>query len=157
LSASEGDRGYPEACPCGHKFFDRRDQHALNKLLRPHDFDIGSQEEAGKLVDNLEDATYRVAQIKNVLIAIYKLSSYPAIMVDHPLLYTHAWFPRDKFEEVIEQEGGSLPDWQLALYRPMVPSRVGDRIDNLEASSAAVFPWRIHPLEISAELSRLQE
>ncbi|OGO33751.1 MAG: hypothetical protein A2W35_12355 [Chloroflexi bacterium RBG_16_57_11] len=47
----------------------------------------------------------RVAQIKNVLIAIYHITRFPALFVSNELEYTHAWIPRDQFEEVIELEG----------------------------------------------------
>ena len=47
----------------------------------------------------------RVAQIKNVLIAIYCISTSPALYVKNELLLTHAWFPKDCFDEVVEKEG----------------------------------------------------
>lgn len=47
----------------------------------------------------------RVGQVKNVLFAIYRLDKYPAWVAPTELFFTHAWLPRDKFEEVIEREG----------------------------------------------------
>jgi hypothetical protein len=47
----------------------------------------------------------RVAQIKNVVIAIYRLERFPSLTVKEALPFTHAWLPRDQFEEVIEREG----------------------------------------------------
>ncbi len=47
----------------------------------------------------------RVAQVKNVLIAIYHLNRFPALHVPNELWFTHAWLPQDQFEEVVEQEG----------------------------------------------------
>lgn len=47
----------------------------------------------------------RVAQIKNVVIAIYRLERFPSLTVEEVLPFTHAWLPRDQFEEVIEREG----------------------------------------------------
>ncbi len=45
----------------------------------------------------------RVAQIKNVLIAIYRLRRRPALYVPVRHFYTHAWLPKDEFDEVVEQ------------------------------------------------------
>jgi hypothetical protein len=47
----------------------------------------------------------RVAQIKNVVIAIYRITKNLAAYVPNELFYTHAWLPRDRFEEIIEEEG----------------------------------------------------
>jgi hypothetical protein len=47
----------------------------------------------------------RVAQIKNVVIAIYRISKTPSVLVRNELDFTHAWLPRDQFDEVIEKEG----------------------------------------------------
>jgi hypothetical protein len=61
----------------------------------------------------------RVAQLENVLIAIYKISTRPGLYVTHRLLFTHAWLPKDQFDEVVEQNGwifARLGDGYLALY-----------------------------------------
>lgn len=47
----------------------------------------------------------RAAQIKNVVICIYRLHSKPALYVPTKLFYTHAWLPRDQFDELVEQDG----------------------------------------------------
>jgi hypothetical protein len=47
----------------------------------------------------------RVAQIKNVLFAIYRIESFPSLSLHERLPLTHAWLPRDRFEEIIEQDG----------------------------------------------------
>ncbi len=47
----------------------------------------------------------RVAQVKNVLIAVYKINTLPGPYVTHRLLFTHAWLPQDRFDEVIECDG----------------------------------------------------
>jgi len=47
----------------------------------------------------------RVAQVKNVLIAVYKINTRPGPYITHRLLFTHAWLPKDKFDEVIERDG----------------------------------------------------
>jgi hypothetical protein len=44
----------------------------------------------------------RVAQSKNVAIAIYNISSAPGLYVTNRLFFTHAWLPRDRFDEVVE-------------------------------------------------------
>jgi hypothetical protein len=60
----------------------------------------------------------RVAQIKNVLIAVYHLSRFPTFYAPNDLWVTHAWIPRDQFQEVVEREGwifARLGDGYLAL------------------------------------------
>jgi len=47
----------------------------------------------------------RVAQIENVIIAIYDISTRPGLYLTNRLLFTHAWLPRDRFDETIEQAG----------------------------------------------------
>jgi len=46
-----------------------------------------------------------VAQVKNVAVVIYRISRAPALFVHNELVFTHAWFPRDQFNEVIEKDG----------------------------------------------------
>jgi hypothetical protein len=60
----------------------------------------------------------RVAQIKNVVIAVYRLDKMPSRLVRSKLDFTHAWLPRDQFDEVVEREGWiftRLNDGYLAL------------------------------------------
>ena len=47
----------------------------------------------------------RAAQVKNVAIVIYKIEKIPALYVPIRHFFTHAWLPRDKFDEVIERGG----------------------------------------------------
>lgn len=47
----------------------------------------------------------RVAQVDNVLIAVYKISTRPGLYITHRLTFTHAWLPRDQFDEVLERDG----------------------------------------------------
>ncbi len=47
----------------------------------------------------------RVAQIENVVIACYNASRMPGLYMTNELFYTHAWLPRDAFDEVVEQDG----------------------------------------------------
>lgn len=61
----------------------------------------------------------RVAQIKNLAIIIYKISTKMGIYKTNKLLFTHAWLPKDKFDEVIEQNGWIFArknEGYLALY-----------------------------------------
>jgi len=74
----------------------------------------------------------RVAQVKNVLIAIYRLEKYPALFSPIELFLTHAWLPRDKFEEMVEQDG-----WIFA--------RSGDGY--LALLSENPYEWQSHPGE----------
>ena len=45
----------------------------------------------------------RAVQHKNVVICCYNLHRKPALNVPTKLFYTHAWFPKDQFDEVIEK------------------------------------------------------
>ena len=47
----------------------------------------------------------RAAQYKNVTIVIYNIEKIPALYVPVKHFFTHAWFPKDKFDEVIEKKG----------------------------------------------------
>jgi hypothetical protein len=47
----------------------------------------------------------RVAQVENVVLAIYNVDTRPGLYVTHRLCFTHAWLPRDQFAEVVEREG----------------------------------------------------
>lgn len=51
----------------------------------------------------------RAVQIKNVVICCYNLHRKLAINVPTKLFYTHAWLPRDQFDEMVEQN-----DWVFA-------------------------------------------
>ena len=44
----------------------------------------------------------RAAQYKNLVIAIYNIEKIPALYVPIKHFYTHAWLPKDKFDEVVE-------------------------------------------------------
>lgn len=47
----------------------------------------------------------RVAQVENVAIALYRIHRRPALHVHNRNLLTHAWLPRDQFDEVREADG----------------------------------------------------
>jgi hypothetical protein len=71
----------------------------------------------------------RVAQIKNVLISIYHITRFPALYVPNELGYTHAWVPRDRYEELIERDG-----WIFA------------RLGNAYLALLSQHPYRWHDL-----------
>jgi hypothetical protein len=61
----------------------------------------------------------RVAMHKNVLVAVYRISSMPGVYMRNKYNFTHAYFPRDKFDEVVEQNGwlfGRKDKGYIALY-----------------------------------------
>ena len=67
----------------------------------------------------------RAAQVGNVVIAIYRIHRKPALYVRGRLTFTHAWLPRDRFDEVVEREGWIFArkgDGYLAL-RSQRPTR----------------------------------
>jgi hypothetical protein len=47
----------------------------------------------------------RVGQVRNVAIVLYRIHRRPALHVPNRNLFTHAWLPRDRFDEVAEREG----------------------------------------------------
>jgi len=47
----------------------------------------------------------RTAQYKNVAIVIYNIESIPALYVPIRHFYTHAWLPKDRFDEMVERGG----------------------------------------------------
>jgi hypothetical protein len=51
----------------------------------------------------------RAAQIENVNFCVYDLKPFPALYVPEVLNFTHAWLPREAFDEVVEAE-----DWIFA-------------------------------------------
>ena len=60
----------------------------------------------------------RVAQHKNVLITCYQISKMPGLYMTNQLFFTHAWFPKDEFDEVRELKGwifGKKGDGYIAL------------------------------------------
>ncbi len=47
----------------------------------------------------------RAAQYKNVVVAVYNLEKIPALYVPIRHFFTHAWLPKDKFDEIEEHAG----------------------------------------------------
>ncbi len=66
----------------------------------------------------------RAAQYRNLVIVIYNIQRIPALYVPVRHFYTHAWLPRDKFDEVVERDGwifarkgeGYLALWSMQPY-----------------------------------------
>jgi hypothetical protein len=61
----------------------------------------------------------RVAQHENVAIILYKISTAPGLYVTHDLEFTHAWFPKEKFDNVIHKGNwifGSRGDAYIGLW-----------------------------------------
>jgi hypothetical protein len=74
----------------------------------------------------------RAAQVKNVVICIYKVSRALALYQPNRLFLTHAWLPKDQFDEVVERAG-----WIFA--------RLGDGF--LALRSKLPYYWQIDPGE----------
>lgn len=73
----------------------------------------------------------RVGQVANVVIARYRIRARPALYVANRKRGTHAWLPRDHFDEVREQAGwvfARRADGYLAL-RSQQPMRWNDAPD----------------------------
>ena len=67
----------------------------------------------------------RVAQVENVAIVLYAAPRGPTLYVRNPPAFTHAWLPRDRFDELREQRGWLFArqgDGYLAL-RSQQPAR----------------------------------
>ncbi len=86
----------------------------------------------------------RAAQHRNVLIACYKASRMPGLYMTNKLFFTHAWFPREKFDEIRERGGwvfGRRGEGYIALY-----SRNGhawnDEGDDKAEASELIAPGR---------------
>ena len=61
----------------------------------------------------------RAAQLKNVLVCVYNVPRRPGIYHTDRLFFTHAWLPRDRFDEVRERDGwvfARKADAYLALF-----------------------------------------
>jgi len=60
----------------------------------------------------------RAAQVENVAVVIYNTPRMPGLLLKRPLPFTHAWFPRDRFDEMAEKDGwifGRNGDGYVAL------------------------------------------
>ncbi len=95
----------------------------------------------------------RVAQVKNVLIAIYRLRRRAALYVPVRHFYTHAWLPKHEFDEVVEQghwvfarKGRSY----LALYS-YLPTRWQSEGEDRDAELIAEGKENIWICELGSE------
>ena len=69
----------------------------------------------------------RVAQYENVAIILYKISTAPGLYVTHDLEFTHAWFPKDKFDSVTQSGNwifGKRNDGYIGLWSQNEPKWV---------------------------------
>ncbi len=77
----------------------------------------------------------RAVQVKNLNICIYNIEPpFPALYVPIRNFYTHAWLPKDQFDEVVEDGGWIFArknEGYLALYsqRPYVWNREGFELE----------------------------
>lgn len=89
----------------------------------------------------------RVAQLANVAIALYRIGRRPALHVPNRERLTHAWLPRDRFDEVVERGGWVFArrgDGYLAL-RSRRPARWNEAPDAGEdRGRELVAPGRDH-------------
>jgi hypothetical protein len=93
----------------------------------------------------------RAAQHKNVAIIVYNIKKIPALYVPIRHFYTHAWLPKDQFDEVAERNSWIFArkgDGYLALrsqnpyfWQENLPQSHGEHREekNFSASSASVW------------------
>lgn len=104
----------------------------------------------------------RAAQYKNVAIVIYNIHKIPALYVPIRHFFTHAWLPKDKFDEMIEHGGWIFArkgDGYLALksqhpyFWNETPSGRGDeRQEKLKEAFASRASWRVTPEDLGREI-----
>jgi hypothetical protein len=61
----------------------------------------------------------RVAQVENVVLVVYDVTEKPGLYVTETAAFTHAWLPRDRFDETLERNGwvfARRDDGYLALW-----------------------------------------
>ena len=61
----------------------------------------------------------RAVQVENVAIVLHDINTLPGLYLTHELVFTHAWLPRAKFDEVVERAGWIFArkgDAYLALW-----------------------------------------
>jgi hypothetical protein len=92
----------------------------------------------------------RVAQFKNILISIYRIDTSPGLYHTNRLLFTHAYLPRSRFDEVVEAGGWILArkgDGYLALrarngYLPGKQPLPGETTSKESETSEVISPGR---------------
>jgi len=92
----------------------------------------------------------RAAQYKNVAVVVYKIDKIPALYVPIRHFYTHAWLPRDKFDQVIERGGWvfarkgagylALRSQNPCFWREKAQKQGKPSRKNLSARDALMYP-----------------
>ena len=101
----------------------------------------------------------RVAQVKNTVIVIYDINTRPGLYLTHRLRFTHAWLPRDQFDEVLEREDWifarrgeatlrRLADSQPEFFDDLVSIFSGERIDGHLDSDVALVLYPLPRLPV---------
>jgi len=93
----------------------------------------------------------RVAQIKNVVIAVYHISKTPGLYLTNNLFYTHAWLANDQFDDLIEhdnwifarKDGGylGLCSQQAYFWNEISPLRRGENSNDSKTSGNPEYWW----------------
>lgn len=102
----------------------------------------------------------RAAQYKNLVIVIYNIEKIPALYVPVHHFFTHAWLPKDKFDEVVEKDNwifAKKDDGYLALrsqhpyiWRKSPPRSQGERREKLFSAGSA-SQWQ-KPEDVGREI-----
>jgi hypothetical protein len=88
----------------------------------------------------------RVAQVENVVLAVYNVDTRPGLYMTNRQHFTHAWLPRDRFDEVVEQNGGPAPSaGEPATAAGWIFARQGDGY--LALRSQQPYHWQTEPGE----------
>jgi hypothetical protein len=103
----------------------------------------------------------RAAQYRNVAIVVYNIKKILALYVPIRHFYTHAWLPKDKFDEVVERNGWVFArkgDGYLALrsqnpyfWREDLPRSHGEHRDERKFSASSTSLW-LKPEDVSREI-----
>jgi hypothetical protein len=102
----------------------------------------------------------RAAQYKNLVVVIYNLEKIPALYVPIRHFFTHAWLPKDKFDEVVEKDNwifAKKNDGYLALrsqkpyfWRESLPQSHGENKEKYFSAHSA-SQWQ-KPEDVGREI-----
>jgi hypothetical protein len=102
----------------------------------------------------------RAAQYKNVAIVIYNIEKIPALYVPIHHFFTHAWLPKDKFDEVVERNGWvfarkgegyiTLKSQNPCVWREDLPQSHGEHREK-EFSARSASLWQ-KPEDVGREI-----
>lgn len=102
----------------------------------------------------------RAAQYKNLVIVIYNIGRIPALYVPIRHFFTHAWLPKDKFDEVVEKDNwifARKDDGYLALrsqnpyfWRESLPQSHGEHREKYFSAHSAT-QWQ-KPEDVGREI-----